>query len=140
MREIKVRAWNKHKKEMIYIFDSSPYTLIWFENQLWLSHYMAGNGPLAMSEEYFELMQYTGLTDKNGKEIYEGDIVKIKLYRGKDRHGSDIFDYEIFKIEWSESSAQFRALDIFGGSWSFDNSNWVEIIGNLFENPEMMGE
>ena len=62
MRDIKFRAWSKEKKEMIYfgIFDTDEGYHIQAQTML----------------EELPLMQYTGLHDKNGKEIYEGDIVK----------------------------------------------------------------
>ncbi|HGO8537577.1 hypothetical protein HO932_05425 [Streptococcus suis] len=75
------------------------------------------------------LMQSTGLFDKNGKEIFEGDVVKLKY--------TVLSDYEFFKV------TRFR-----GGSWRIDNRQrgselWLrnedcEIIGNIYENPELV--
>lgn len=64
MREIKFRAWEKNLKEIIQVYN------IDFENRL-----INKDGVWRMFNE-IELMQYTGLKDKNGREIYEGDIVR----------------------------------------------------------------
>jgi hypothetical protein len=78
----------------------------------------------------FEVMQYTGLKDKNGKEIYEGDV--IKLYPS-DKSGVQIL--------WDEHTAGFG----FGNQTMADHLNFrklaainYEVIGNIYENPELM--
>lgn len=71
------------------------------------------------------LMQFTGLLDKNGKEIYEGDIVKA--------------DNLICKIEWKKYywAASWKDKRGMIGSPSIDFRN-LEIIGNIWENPELL--
>ena len=74
--------------------------------------------------------QYTGCKDANGKEIYEGDILKCKLYNGK---------YENYLVVWDKEDACFDALNS-------DKSNFMspsiwhefEIIGNVYENKELL--
>ncbi|CZR10927.1 YopX family protein [Trichococcus collinsii] len=66
MREIKFRAWDKNTKIMIH-WDDLVKSRISFRNFRWAL--------LSENSENFELMQYTGIEDKNGYEIYEGDIV-----------------------------------------------------------------
>jgi uncharacterized phage protein (TIGR01671 family) len=78
------------------------------------------------------LMQYTGLKDKNKKEIFEGDILKsILSYNGKEK---------ILIVYWSEPVAGFMLNDInhsFG--WEFGLSfRTLEVIGNIYENPELL--
>ncbi len=75
-------------------------------------------------------MQYTGLTDKNGKEIFEGDIVK--------RHKCDMINEFIGVVKYEYCS--FVAEDI---SQEYDDvlhyqSHLIEIIGNIYETPELI--
>ena len=113
-REIRFRAWDKEEKKMNY-FDLMD---------LW--HDMAdGNCD-------DEVMQFTGLHDKNGKEIYEGDIVKtdegfIGLVEfGRFPYVADIEDYGYF----------IKAHEYF--KLTANTCQAVEIIGNIYENPEQL--
>lgn len=73
--------------------------------------------------------QYIGLHDKNGKEIYEGDIVKIK-YRDEDI-GKVIYEHNGFSIDVTNMNKNY-------GRVSFVN-NFIEVIGNIYDNPELLG-
>lgn len=82
------------------------------------------------------LMQFTGLFDKNGKEIYEGDIVK---FTPKNNRYSDEFIGEIFYRD--DEAAFFHTFEEGRPSKRFFNlpREWtLEIIGNIFENPELI--
>ncbi|MED0906340.1 hypothetical protein CN327_06870 [Bacillus cereus] len=73
----------------------------------------------------FEIMQYIGLKDKYGNEIYEGDIVQIS------GHPFDIDgNYEVGFNEYMELSC--------GSYYLFKMSNWAEVIGNIYEKPELL--
>ena len=74
------------------------------------------------------LGQFTGLTDENGTKIFEGDIVEIAK------------EDEPFKVEWCEDSARF-ILSASTFCCDFDNYwGWeMEVIGNIHDNPELLG-
>lgn len=85
-------------------------------------------------EPDIELMQYTGLSDKNGKNIYEGDLLKNKSGR-------------IAVVIWHDLAAQFDCEVVVIASGDncdgFKNIHWgryIEVIGNIYENPELIKE
>ena len=121
-REIKFRAWDKETKSMIKevweIGLKSNY------NQSWL----IGDDKRT---DNFELMQYTGLKDKNGKEIYEGDIVK-----SRDNHLFIInYEYGSFGAGWIKDDLVWYS----SATKSFDKKIF-EVIGNIYENSELLNK
>ncbi len=130
MREIKFRAWDKiHKeiKEVAIISWISRFAALWN---------VRGNVRITIDRDFgdIELMQYTGLKDKNGKEIYEGDILRItgKYFRKSIQ--------ENMLVEYDESKAWFGVVDALHtvDLGLFDCENDVEIVGNKWENPELL--
>ena len=118
MREIKFRAWDKNKKQMCTV------DLICFQDLLNReTNYIEGNRPDGTGmvlDGDFELMQFTGLTDKNGKEIYEGDIVKS--------NPDGQFDREC-EVEWV-SGGFILTIDAEPVVWKLNRD--VEVIGNKY--------
>ena len=123
MREIKFRAWLKEHKMMVNVAEIDI-------NLQLIYHY--GFDDFEGNFENFnsiELLQYTGLKDKNENEIYEGDIVI--LHNGK------------YKVIFNTEEARFVLRDDeFEMNTPFTNNNneRMEIVGNIYENPELLGE
>ena len=125
MREIKFRAWEKIKRKMFYL-DFAGFTISDPKQQeedepdlleiAWGKRYHDDYCHSGGTE--FEIMQYTGLRDKNGKEIYEGDIV-----RNKNRIGKIIWKEFAWQTEYTRELNTFYLLD-----W-YD----LEVIGNTHE-------
>lgn len=122
-REILFRALVKDKQKIYNIkkidFD---YRIVWFEEE---------NKPTDTMRMFdqVELMQFTGLTDKNGKKIFEGDIVAYNtLY---------IDGKEIQEIGYFECDEHYVSFRIHGKQMT---PFYCEVIGNIHDNPELLGE
>ncbi|MDQ0150587.1 YopX family protein [Eubacterium multiforme] len=142
MREIKFRAWNKEKNIMVYK-DEDMSSCYW--DGVDCSDIEMVNCRL-MNEDYI-WMQYTGLKDKNNKGIYEGDILRCKCkIRGYEYFKKDekIFEYKNNVIEWWQSSCNlgYRLRNAKGYTMMIKPSCLkvmeVEVIGNIYENPELL--
>ncbi len=141
MREIKFRAWDKKEKIMYYspnLAEHDKDAINWWamleDNETWEDK----------SGFDIELMQYTGLKDKSGKEVYEGDIIIFKHKPGsmiiRDFEDPDV---NTRIIGWCEEEAEYCFTWINGkgqtsGSTFGKNnlSTIVEVIGNINENKE----
>lgn len=123
-REIKFRAWDKIEEE----FRPSDYIII------------RGDGYIfdrETQEELHEviLMQYTGLKDKNGKDVYEGDLIKFQEYWW----GDNLEKADVGEVKWGD--AQWELY----GKTKYQNTVWElvkncsgEVIGNVWETPELL--
>lgn len=138
MRKIKFRAWDKEYEKMTY-FDDVDYQytppLVFRLDQVFKKDC---NYDDYEDFEYndvtdiVEVMQYTGLHDKNGKEIYEGDIVKVRRYSS--------FETEVVKFD----KGCFYAGMHYGSSTrttlKLIQPKMTEVIGNIYENKELLNE
>lgn len=122
MREIKFRAWFGEEHKMIP-FDELHIELENGEYTVWYS--LDGDSIQdGLCVEDFNIMQYTGLKDKNGKEIYEGDIVRLP----------EDEDYKYYSIIYSKNVLGFTLSNGCG----FGLSYGIEVVGNIYENPELL--
>jgi hypothetical protein len=129
MREIKFRIWVKDKKAIFevilidYVTKKVTYLLERVGHLLNIRHDKFNN---------VELMQYTGLKDKNNKEIYEGDIVKLRA-----NHGIGVVKYY---DEWGAFVVEYikpRQLAVLGMNYYKED---IEILGNIYQNLELYEE
>ena len=123
MREIKFRVWDKESK--YFCVNPEDYNMDYFmymDGELYWDGYPVDKGR-------YEIMQFTGLKDKNGKEIYEGDILKIPHYtKYRLSYVNDLSYQGLFLIRHNQG----------GEFWNdISNKNQVEVIGNIYENPDL---
>jgi len=135
MREIKFRAWDKEHNLMctsdIMGHWETDY-LLDLEMTVWDTS--KGLSFDAMVEDRFEFMQYTGLKDKNDKEIYEGDIIEAYGYVQKPKMVVK-FDEKMagfIPFIWKQA---YEYVDYIG---YFSYEDWCIIVGNIYENPELL--
>lgn len=130
MKEIEFRGISKHTKEWVYggyFKDGEEHFIV------------SGNGGNLRTTPVFSetLGQYTGLKDENSKKIYKGDIARA--YGGEYCHGHYEYDSKCI-VKWQ--SCGFDMVTVkegYGIGWGFcDNPEHIEVIGNFYENPELL--
>lgn len=121
----KFRAWDKKNKEMLFVRQID---------------FMFGKVVLECYEQFFidevELMQYTGLKDIHGKEIYEGDVVRYEC----------CFESYVEEVIYDDKHCNFGTIDKDEKTFSFDalisdfDVDCFEVVGNKYENLELLGD
>jgi|JI10StandDraft_1071094.scaffolds.fasta_scaffold285050_5 hypothetical protein len=106
MRDIKFRAWNSEKPEMLLLGDLTGVN--------WNIKFIFKN---------YEIMQFTGLIDMNGVDVYESDILKIT---------NPFTKRSVIKtVWWNSETARFNGIPT-------SLTNVYEVIGNVYSNPELL--
>jgi uncharacterized phage protein (TIGR01671 family) len=121
MREIRFRAWDEIHKAMYEVAAINfieKFCLVWIPK---------GSARITVKRFFddVKLMQYTGLHDRNGREIWEGDIVHCRA--GEIYNGISEYD-AVFLVEygWTQSM------------WEMQQCETIEVIGNIHDNPDLL--
>jgi len=130
MREIKFRAWLKEDKKMVDVetMDFTDKSIQYLKRSEIINAYI-------LKRESFddvELMQYTGVKDKNGKEIYENDLISCNKYKNI----VVFFENGCFKVKYprNDTTNIICALD------TFLEKYMCKISGNIYENKKLLEE
>ncbi|MHA1279967.1 MAG: YopX family protein [Candidatus Helarchaeota archaeon] len=128
--QLKFRAWDEKGKRMLFVngflfgmnyvelWDINSESLIWNESDK--------TGKFHLPSNQIELLQYIGLKDKRDKDIYEGDILDY-CDSGK-----------IYIVQWDDENCEFNCGDKYDKPLVKGNESGLEIIGNIYENSELI--
>lgn len=125
MREIKFRAWDKKHKRWLNLRN---YCIVPDVHGVWFLRTDKGH---ALVDDA-ELSQFIGLKDKNDKDIYEADILRV------DWNDKRYPPHNVGPVEWDDEEASWKLGE--GGSPKADAENHMEVIGNVWENPELISK
>ena len=120
-REIKFRVWDEFQKKFL---DHSCYF-----NSKDFNEYTAFDRYFKCDEEGCIVQQYTGLKDKNGREIYEGDIIQLE---------NAPYKYEVVWNKWCWGIDSKGIVTDFIQSFTIAVEERCIVIGNIFENPDLL--
>jgi uncharacterized phage protein (TIGR01671 family) len=118
MRTIKFRAWDDELK-----------CFLWFDKPTQLTFWKG------IAKYDLPIMQFTGLCDKGGNEIYEGDIVKCHDYYG---WRNSVVEFNEKYAIFSASSKHIHGMGRDSGKPLFISPRTTTVIGNIYENPELL--
>ncbi len=122
MKEMRFRAWDNSIKKMIDPIQIQQFEFRGDTTKGMRIHYTSEEAYTVFTDD-FELMQYTGLKDKNGRRIYEGDVVK-------------------FVVAYTDKTISENIIEITfweGGFWHHGfRPEQCEVIGNIYKNPDLI--
>lgn len=135
MKPIKFRAWDSRNNQMhhrLKIKFGLKGTMVLVgasDNEVdrWLT----------LPNNVVKLMQFTGLLDKNKKEVYEGDILRVKCL---DKYHTEIFEAV---IQWYQPECLYHLQEKTSHGyryWGTQQTESIEIIGNIYESPELISK
>jgi uncharacterized phage protein (TIGR01671 family) len=130
MRDIKFKAWHKQLKKMFSAEEMAADQLTMLPTGKFINVHTIP----ALSRINYDMipLQFTAMKDKNGVEIYEGDILRITDPYGEDSWIDDVeFRCGVFQIE-----VRHDEFDITAVGWADEYS--LEVIGNIFEHPSLL--
>ena len=130
MREIKFRAWDKELKRISLPFRIGEPIIQWEDNDVDMPIVFAH-----VKDARFEFLQFTGLLDREGVEIYEGDVVQVPFGYSGDHHYKEttaIVEYDAPEF-WLHDPQEEHGIVWQDVSWGE-----LSIIGNIYENSELV--
>lgn len=124
MRQIKFRAWGNNTQQML------EWNEICRSKELLFSIFNNEYFPVNPPKYLWNVMQFTGLLDKTGKEVYEGDIIRFTQHL-----------FNVSSNKWPKKTKVVKWLD-WEGKWNLRETNAgesnFEVIGNIYETPNLM--
>jgi len=113
--ELKLRAWDKLENKMVDVAMVDIFGGFVID------------GEEFKERRHVELMRYTGLNDRNGKEVFEGDIVASEKYKGSVQYSNGYLDYRVYT---TPEHCYFRLSEL----------QPIEVVGNVFEHPHLLAK
>jgi len=145
MKETKFRAWDKKRQRMLdmeYLLGPTDWEMLSYLDYILLHDEDDHETSYGDTDEAYlgasnyELLQFTGLRDTDGMEIYEGDVIAISDHESGDRHVRPYKSWVIFE----EGCFDLKETKGYELSMLCLNKGYCKVIGNIYQNPELLNE